>query len=113
MSENNEKNLIEDAIVVSDSSSKTNNGSSEFKLFKCCSATLKRLSVLLFVVNLFLAVTAAVVAVIAIIFYIGLDMVSLLAVPIVCLVAVMVVIARLVSALVYGFALIVEKHEKD
>ena len=83
----------------------------DFKLFKCCSATLKRLSVLMFIVNLFIVVTAAVVAVIAIMFYMSAEMLSLLAVPIVCLVIVMVIFARLISALIYGFALIVGKYE--
>ncbi len=109
MSEMNNEINSENAVVTEEA--KKENGM-DFKFFKCCSATLKRLSVILFVVNLFIAVIAAVVAVIVGVFYMSADMLSLLAVPIVCAVLIMVVFARLLSAVVYGFAEIVEKHEK-
>lgn len=88
------------------------NKNSGFKFFKSCSATLKRFSVLMFVINIFLAVVAAIVGVILIAAYVGVEMLSLLAIPIICALIILVVLARLVSALIYGFAEIVEKHEK-
>lgn len=83
-----------------------------FKFFKSCSATLKRFSVLMFVINIFLAVVIAIVGVILIAAYLGVEMLSLLAIPIICVLVILVVLARLVSALIYGFAEIVEKYEK-
>lgn len=83
-----------------------------FKFFKSCSATLKRFSVLMFVINIFLAVVIAIVGVILIAAYVGVEMLSLLAIPIICVLVILVVLARLVSALIYGFAEIVEKYEK-
>ena len=83
----------------------------DFKFFKCCSATLKRFSVIMFVVNLFVTIVAAVVGVVLIGVYIGTQMMSLLLVPILCVVAIFVLGARLISALIYGFAEIVEKYE--
>ena len=83
----------------------------DFKLFKCCSATLKKFSLIMFIVNLFVTLVAAVVGVVLIGVYVGTQMMSLLLVPIVCVVAILVLVARLVSALIYGFAEIVEKYE--
>lgn len=83
----------------------------DFKFFKCCSATLKRFSVIMFIVNMFVTIVAAVVGVVLIGVYIGTQMMSLLLVPILCVVAIFVLVARLISALIYGFAEIVEKYE--
>ncbi len=83
----------------------------DFKFFKCCSATLKKFSVIIFVMNLFITLVAAVVGVVLIGVYIGTQMMSLLLVPILCVVAIFVLVSRLISALVYGFAEIVEKYE--
>lgn len=83
----------------------------DFKFFKCCSATLKRFSVIMFIVNLFVTIVAAVVGVVLIGVYIGTQMMSLLLVPILCVVAIFVLAARLISALIYGFGEIVEKYE--
>lgn len=83
----------------------------DFKFFKCCSATLKKFSVIIFVMNLFITLVAAVVGVVLIGVYIGTQMMSLLLVPILCVVVIFVLIARLISALIYGFAEIVEKYE--
>ena len=44
--------------------------------------------------------------------YIGFEVVAMLAVPLISVIAILVIFARLVSALIYGFAEIVEKHEK-
>ena len=84
----------------------------QFKFFKNCSATLKKLSVAVFAINLFLIAVVAVLGVVMIGMYIGFEVVAMLAVPIISVIAILVIFARLVSALIYGFAEIVEKHEK-
>lgn len=83
----------------------------DFKFFKNCSATLKRFSLIIFVMNLFVTLVAAVVGVVLIGVYVGTQMMSLLIVPIVCVVVILVLVSRLISALIYGFAEIVEKYE--
>jgi hypothetical protein len=83
----------------------------QFKFFKNCSATLKKLSVAVFVINLFLIVIAAVLGVVMVGMYVGFEVVAMLAVPFISVIAILVIFARLVSALIYGFAEIVEKHE--
>ena len=83
-----------------------------FKFFKNCSSTLKKLSLAVFIVNLFLIVIGVVVGVIIAANFVGIQIIALLAVPIISVVAILVILARLVSALIYGFAEIVEKHEK-
>ena len=83
----------------------------DFKFFKNCSATLKKFSVIIFVMNLFITLVAAVVGIVLIGVYIGVQMMSLLILPIVCVVAIFVLVSRLISALIYGFAEIVEKYE--
>ncbi len=87
--------------------------SSGFKFFRNCAVSLKRFSVLIFVINLFIAIgiTGALTVVLAI--NLGVEMLSLLALPIVTLLVILVVLARFVSALIYGFAEIVEKSEKN
>ncbi len=82
-----------------------------FKFFKNCSATLKKLSVAMFAINLFLIAVIAVLGVVMIGMYIGFEVVAMLAVPLISVIAILVIFARLVSALIYGFAEIVEKHE--
>lgn len=83
-----------------------------FAFFKNCSATLKKLSIAVFAINLFLIVILAVTGVVVAGMYIGWEVISLLAVPIISVIAILIVFARLVSAFIYGFAEIVEKHEK-
>ena len=83
----------------------------EFKFFKNCSATLKRFSIIMFVINLFVAIAATSVAVVLIAVYLGTNLITLLALPLLTLFVVLVVIARFISALIYGFAEIVEKNE--
>ena len=83
----------------------------DFKFFKSCSATLKKFSVIMFVVNLFITIVAAVVGVVLIGAYVGTQMMALHLVPILCVVAIFVLVSRLISALIYGFAEIVEKYE--
>ena len=83
-----------------------------FRFFKNCSASLKRFSVLIFAINIFFIVIAAVLAVVLIAVNLGGDMLSLLAVPILTVAIVLVVLSRFFSAVIYGFAEIVEKYEK-
>ena len=85
----------------------------DFKFFRNCSGSLKKFSILIFVINLFVAIgiTGALMVVLAI--NLGTQMLSLLALPIVTVFIILVVLARFVSALIYGFAEIVEKAEKN
>ncbi|MBQ6837699.1 MAG: hypothetical protein IJO44_02560 [Clostridia bacterium] len=83
----------------------------EFQFFKCCSASLKKFSLIMFVVNIFLILVAAVIGIFVCIAYVSVEMISILAFPIFCIVAILIIIARFISALIYGFAEIVEKHE--
>lgn len=85
---------------------------SEFKFFKCCSATLKRFSVLIFVINLFLSIAILGVAVVLLGVYVGFQLVSLLLLPLITVFVIMILMARFISAMIYGFAEIVEKSEK-
>ena len=103
----NKKKIVEENIGVAEPQKIT----IDFKFFKCCSVTLKKFSVIMFVVNLFITIVTAVVGVVLIGVYVGTQMMSLLLVPILCVVAIFVLVARLISALIYGFAEIVEKHE--
>ena len=84
-----------------------------FRLFKNCSATLKRFSVLVFAINLFLTFVGAAIGIALIIIYLGTEMLTLLIVPIISVVIILVLFARFVSALVYGFAEIVKDHENN
>ncbi len=85
----------------------------DFKFFRNCAASLKKFSILVFVINIFVAVgiTGAVTVLLAI--NLGTQMLSLLALPIITLFVILVILARFLSALVYGFAEIVEKAEKN
>ncbi len=83
----------------------------DFQFFKCCSASLKKFSLIMFVVNIFLILVAAVIGIFVCIAYVSVEMISILAFPIFCIVAILIIIARFISALIYGFAEIVEKHE--
>lgn len=103
-----EKNI---SAVANTAESKKQSKDSEFQFFKCCSASLKKFSLIMFVVNIFLILVAAVIGVFVCIAYISVEMISILAFPIFCIVAILIIIARFISALIYGFAEIVEKHE--
>lgn len=116
MSENlfdTNENIIADENTneTSDASKKDDKKGGEFKFFKSCSATLKRFSVILFVINLFITITIVGVGIVLLAVYIGAEMLTLLALPIFTVSVILVLLARFVSALVYGFAEIVEKHE--
>ncbi len=84
----------------------------EFKFFKNCSASLKRFSIIIFVINLFLSIALTGVGLVLILVYTGVEMLSILALPVVTVFVILIVIARFISALIYGFAEIVEKSEK-
>lgn len=85
----------------------------DFKFFRNCASSLKKFSILVFIINIFIAVgiTGAVTVLLAI--NLGTQMLSLLALPIITLFIILVILARFLSALVYGFAEIVEKAEKN
>lgn len=102
----------EPTVTVNESPASDEKKGAEFKFFKSCSSSLKRFSVILFIVNLFLSITAVGVGVVLLAVYVGIEMVPLLALPILTAMIIMVLLARFVSALVYGFAEIVEKSEK-
>lgn len=104
---------LETAVVAeSTQPEKAEEKSGEFKFFKCCSATLKRFSVIMFVINLFFAIAITSVAVVLIAVYLGASLITLLALPLLTLFVVLVVISRFISAVIYGFAEIVERKEK-
>ena len=101
----------EDTVNEISQAEKTEEKAAEFKFFKCCSASLKRFSVIMFVINLFVAIALTSVAVVLIAVYLGANLITLLALPLLTLFVVLVVVARFISALIYGFAEIVEKNE--
>ena len=82
-----------------------------FKFFKKCSTSLKRLSVVVFILNLFFLISFIVIATVFLGVWLGFEMLSFLSLPIITVFVIGVVIARLISALIYGFAEIVEKNE--
>jgi hypothetical protein len=87
-------------------------GSSGIKLFSCCSKSLKRFSIMLFIINIFVAIGIMGALIISLFFKVGLQMLGFLAFPLVTVFIILLIIARFISALVYGFAEIVEKSEK-
>lgn len=107
-----EQTIAEKTQNVTDNKISLKEEAESFKFFKNCSATLKKLSVAMFIINLFFIVVGVVVGAFVLSAYYGVQVVALLAVPIISVVAIFVVIARLISALIYGFAVIVEKYEK-
>lgn len=90
----------------------SSSGVSKIHFFSNCSRSLKRFSIILFIINIFVAIGLTGALVISLFFKVGLDMLGFLAFPIVTVFIVLLVIARFVSALIYGFAEIVEKNEK-
>ena len=82
------------------------------KFFRNCSASLKRFSILLFVINIFASIIFVGVGTVLIGVYAGIELVLLIALPIFTFLIILIVLARFVSALIYGFAEIVEKAEK-
>lgn len=109
-----EENVSVHAVAENKSApdSKKDEKELDFKFFKCCSASLKRLSIITFIINLFVSISVIGMTAVLLGVYIGGEMLTLLALPLVTAFAIFVVIARLISGLIYGFAEIVEKNEK-
>ena len=107
------KNTEENTQVKSVAENKKDEKDMDFKFFKCCSASLKRLAIVIFVVNVFVSVSIVGMATVLLGAYIGAEMLTLLALPLVTALIIFIVVARLISGLVYGFAQIVEKNEKE
>ncbi len=112
-----ETNNVNEVVETNDNDTKkeksTDTKMMDFNFFKCCSASLKRFSFIIFIINLFFAVALTGVAIVLVSIYLGVSMLSLLALPIFTVFLIFVVIARFISALIYGFAEIVEKNEKN
>lgn len=102
----------EKEVIKENAEPLADNGTMGIKFFKSCSTSLKRFSILIFIVNVFLSVAITGVVAVLLVVSVGADMLSLLALPLVTLFVILVVLARCVSAFVYGFAIIVEKAEK-
>lgn len=83
-----------------------------FAFFKNCSKTLKRFSVLIFIINIFITVVAAAIGIVLLVVNMDAELLSVLIIPIITAIIIAIVFARFVSALIYGFAEIVEKAEK-
>ncbi len=104
------ENYIKEAInEIPAEETKKDNG---IKFFKNCSASLKRFSILIFVINIFLALTVVGIGTVVLGVYVGFDLIALLVLPIITCLIILIVLARFLSALIYGFAEIVEKAEK-
>lgn len=99
-------------IEINEEATAANDEALGFTFFKNCSGTLKKLSLITFIINIFLTIIISVLAVVFVGVYVGTEMLSLLALPILTVVVIGIVLARLISALIYGFAEIVEKYEK-
>ena len=97
--------------VVNEIPESTSAGLSGVKFFSNCGKSLKRFSIILFIINIFVAIGLTGALVISLFFKVGLDMLGFLAFPIVIVFILLLIIARFISALVYGFAEIVEKAE--
>ena len=92
---------------------KDNKKSGDLKFFKSCSTSLKRFSIIIFVINIFIALTIVGVGAVLLGVYIGFELLGLLALPLLTALVILILLARFISALIYGFAEIVEKNEKE
>ncbi len=106
--------FVQSGVSVDKVNTTENNaGASDgFKFFGCCSKSLKRFSVVIFIMNIFLSLGILGAVIVKIIIELGTAILPLLAVPIFTLFVLLIIISRFVSALIYGFAEIVEKSEK-
>lgn len=84
-----------------------------FRFFKNCGQSLRRFSVVLFVINLFLTAIAAVIASVVLYLNYGSQGLLVLIGPLITAIVILVLLARFLSALVYGFAEIVENNERQ
>lgn len=110
---NNVNDVVENNANDTSKEKLTDNKMMDFNFFKCCSASLKRFSFIIFIINLFFALALTGVAIVLVSVYLGVNTLSLLALPIFTVFLLLVVIARFISALIYGFAEIVENNEKN
>ena len=92
----------------------TSNNGGGIKFFRNCSASLKRFSILIFLINIFLAITGVTVGTVVLFVYLQLNiaLLGVLAIPVLTALIIFIVLARFISALIYGYAEIVEKAEK-
>ncbi len=86
--------------------------STDIKFFKCCSASIKRFSILIFIIGLFTDIAIAGALAILVAVYLTPTLLVVLAFPIFTVFIILVVFTRFVCSLVYGFGEIVEKCEK-
>lgn len=107
-----ENNEIKGTLIDEGEGAENSSSFSKIKFFGNCSRSLKRFSIILFIINIFVSIGLTGALVISLFFRVGLDMLGFLAFPIVTVFIVLLVISRFISALVYGFAEIVEKYEK-
>ena len=84
-----------------------------FRFFKSSAQSLKRFSLVLFILNLFFIVTGTAVGAVYLAVLLGGQLMAMLAMPIVLVVAVLILLARFVSAVVYGFGEVVERAERE
>lgn len=111
---NTEENVAVESVAESNiPKKKKEEKEQEFKFFKCCSASLKRLAIITFIIGVFISLSVVGMAAVLLGVYIGGDLLTLLALPLVTTFIIFVVFARLISGLIYGFAEIVEKNEKE
>lgn len=109
-----EQDTVTSASVVNDLKPDAPvSSSSKIKFFGNCSKSLKRFSIVLFIINIFVSIGLTGALTISLFFKVGLEMLGFLAFPIFTVFVVLIIISRFISALVYGFAEIVEKYEKE
>ena len=84
-----------------------------FRFFKSSAQSLKRFSLVLFILNLFFIVTGTAVGAVYLAVLLGGQLMAMLAMPIVLVVVVLILLARFLSAVVYGFGEVVEKAERE
>ncbi len=85
------------------------------KFFNNCSESLKRFSIVLFLINIFFSIAfVSVGTYLLFVYVIELSLLSLFMCAFFAITAlvILIIIARFISALIYGFAEIVEKAEK-
>ncbi len=113
------ENIIKESVAEVTATPETQNAETTqtqkeggIKFFRNCSASLKRFSILLFVINIFFAITFVGIGTVVLGVYVGFELIALLVLPIITVLIILIVLARFLSAIVYGFAEIVEKAEK-
>lgn len=103
---------VADALPTEQKEASSASNDNGFKFFKCCSASLKRFSVIVFIMNIFISLGLLGAVIVTVIVNLGTALLPVLALPLFTLFVILIIISRFVSALIYGFAEIVEKSEK-